>query len=53
MPLGHSITSHVVLGWCCLCPGKDVDQETNAWRLWAMKNVPDVDEALRRLYPAG
>jgi hypothetical protein len=48
IPLGHSIPSHVVHGWCCLCPGKTADDEVNAWRLWSMTNVPEVDEAVSR-----
>ena len=48
VPLGHSISSHVVLGWCCLCRGKTVDEEVNAWRVWSMTGVPEVAEALTR-----
>ncbi len=50
VPLGHDITTHVVHGWCCLCPSKTVNAELNAWRLWAMNNLPDVDGAVRRYW---
>lgn len=48
IPLGHWISAHVVHGWCCLCPGRTIDDEVIAWRLWAATHVPEVDEALSR-----
>lgn len=48
IPLGHSIATHTVHGWCCLCHDRTVSEETNAWRLWAMNNVPEVAEAVSR-----
>lgn len=48
IPLGHSISSHIVLGWCCNCSGKSVNDEVNAWRAWSMTHVAEVDEAVSR-----
>jgi hypothetical protein len=48
VPLGHSIASHMVLDWCSGCPDRDVFQEANAWRLWAINNIPEVGEAVSR-----
>lgn len=35
VPLGHSIASHNILGWCSYCPGRSVAYEVEAWRVWA------------------
>ncbi|NDK24657.1 hypothetical protein FSY75_09245 [Streptomyces sp. TR1341] len=32
-PLGHSIPSHRVLGWCSLCPDRSPAEELMAWQL--------------------
>ncbi|MFF5968258.1 hypothetical protein ACFY64_31950 [Streptomyces collinus] len=32
-PLGHSIPSHRVLGFCTLCPGRTVAEELAAWQV--------------------
>lgn len=48
IPLGHSIPAHVLFGWCSGCEGRDYYAEMNAWRLWAMKNAPEVDKAVSR-----
>jgi hypothetical protein len=47
IPLGHSISSHVVHGWCWHCPDKTAVEEAAAWQVWATKNVPEVAEAVR------
>jgi hypothetical protein len=42
IPLGHSIASHVVLGFCCKDPGREVWEELAAWQLWAGEHLPEV-----------
>lgn len=39
---GHSTSSHYLLGWCAKCPGYSHVQECDAWRRWAIRNVPEV-----------
>jgi hypothetical protein len=48
IPLGHSISSHVVHGWCCICPDRTVEEEVAAWQVWSMTHVPEVAEAVSR-----
>lgn len=35
--LGCELNAHRDLGFCCFCPGRDVYEELNAWRLLAMQ----------------
>lgn len=46
IPLGHSISTHVVFGWCSYCKDHETVEEVDAWRVWAMSHVPDVVEAV-------
>lgn len=46
-PLGHSITSHFLLGWCSHCPGHSALQEMSAWRVWAGR-LPHVAAEIER-----
>ncbi|WP_326814000.1 MULTISPECIES: hypothetical protein [unclassified Streptomyces] len=36
-PLGHSIPSHRVLGWCSHCPGRSLAEEVAAWQIDAQE----------------
>lgn len=51
-PLGHSIASHVLLGWCLHCPGRSVAEEVCAWQVWAGR-LPHVAAEIRRQQPGG
>lgn len=46
IPLGHSISSHHVHGWCAKCPGHSVYEELAAWQVWAA-TLPEIDAAIR------
>lgn len=41
VPLGHSITSHRVHGWCSHCRRREPWEEIAAWRAWARKLLID------------
>lgn len=47
MPLGHSISSHVIHGWCSYCPGRSVPYEVEAWRVWAHDLLIAAEEGMR------
>ncbi len=51
-PLGHSIASHHILGWCCHCPGRTAAWELAAWQVWA-GTLPEVRQEIDRQQPAG
>ncbi|MEV0822517.1 hypothetical protein [Nonomuraea rubra] len=34
-PLGHSLSSHRVFGWCSHCADHTPAEELVAWRVWA------------------
>ncbi|WP_381792974.1 hypothetical protein [Streptomyces niveus] len=42
-PLGHSIPSHRVLGWCSHCPGRSLAEELMAWQLDAQERRAEDD----------
>lgn len=46
-PLGHSIPSHHVLGWCSRCPGRSAYEELAGWQVWAAA-LPEVREEVFR-----
>lgn len=48
VPLGHSISSHTVFGWCCQCPDRTTADEVVAWRSWAVDSIPDVVAAIHK-----
>ena len=43
IPLGHSIPSHRVHGWCSHCPGRSVFEELAAWQVGAMDRPDEMD----------
>lgn len=46
IPLGHQIAAHTLFGWCSACPGRSAVDEANAWRTWAVGNLPEVRDAI-------
>lgn len=44
IPLGHSIPSHRVHGWCSHCPGRSMAEELGAWQVGAMDRPATTDD---------
>ncbi|WP_406145640.1 hypothetical protein [Streptomyces anulatus] len=44
IPLGHSIPSHRVHGWCSHCPGRSMAEELGAWQVGAMDRTTTTDD---------
>lgn len=47
IPLGHSIPSHRVHGWCSHCPGRSMPEELAAWQVDAMERLLTENERMR------
>ncbi|MFD8469052.1 hypothetical protein ACFV10_28590 [Streptomyces cyaneofuscatus] len=49
IPLGHSIPSHRVHGWCSHCPGRSMAEELAAWQVDALNRALGRSDEMEQL----